>query len=258
MMDTVQIVIVLLTFFLAGLVKGVIGLGLPTISLAILTVAINLESAMALMLAPSLVTNLWQGFSGCNTRYLLSRLWPFLVATATVVFIGSLLFALTKQQWLSALLGLLIILYALSSMFGWCWQASTDVLTQASTKSYIKKDTTIALAAGALNGLLTGLTGSFVVPGVMYLQSLDFDKDRFVQAMGLLFSVSTVALAAALWLQHRLPQSLSLVSLLAVIPAMLGMPFGQKLARRLTEKKFKKLFFSALLLLGAYLIVTSI
>jgi len=226
MMDTVQIVIVLLTFFLAGLVKGVIGLGLPTISLAILTVAINLESAMALMLAPSLVTNLWQGFSGCNTRYLLSRLWPFLVATATVVFIGSLLFALT--------------------------------LTQASTKSYIKKDTTIALAAGALNGLLTGLTGSFVVPGVMYLQSLDFDKDRFVQAMGLLFSVSTVALAAALWLQHRLPQSLSLVSLLAVIPAMLGMPFGQKLARRLTEKKFKKLFFSALLLLGAYLIVTSI
>jgi len=95
MMDTVQIVIVLLTFFLAGLVKGVIGLGLPTISLAILTVAINLESAMALMLAPSLVTNLWQGFSGCNTRYLLSRLWPFLVATATVVFIGSLLFALT-------------------------------------------------------------------------------------------------------------------------------------------------------------------
>ena len=74
--------------------------------------------------------------------------------------------------------------------------------------------------------------------------------------MGLLFSVSTVALAAALWLQDRLPQSLSLISMLAVIPAMLGMPLGQRLARRLTEKRFKELFYITLLLLGAYLIVS--
>ena len=258
MMDAVQIVMVLLTFFLAGLVKGVIGLGLPTISLAIITVAINLETAMALLLAPSLVTNLWQGFAGSSTRYLLSRLWLFLIVTASVVFVGSLLFTLTNQQWLSALLGLLIIIYALSSMFGWRWRTSTDVLTQSPTKSLIKKDAKIAIAAGALNGLLTGLTGSFVVPGVMYLQNFGFEKDRFVQAMGLLFSVSTVALAAALWLQDRLPQSLSLISMLAVIPAMLGMPLGQRLARRLTEKRFKELFYITLLLLGAYLVVTSL
>lgn len=92
----------------------------------------------------------------------------------------------------------------------------------------------------------------------MYLQSLGFDKDRFVQAMGLLFSVSTIALAIALWLQHRLPQSLSLVSLVAVIPAMAGMPLGRRLASGLTEKRFKDLFFLTLLLLGSYLLVTSL
>jgi len=198
------------------------------------------------LLAPSLVTNLWQGFAGSSTRYLLSRLWLFFAVTASIVFLGSILFTLTKQQSLSALLGLLIILYALSSMFGWRWQAPEG------------KDPKIAIAAGALNGLLTGLTGSFVVPGVMYLQSLGFDKDRFVQAMGLLFSVSTVALAAALWFQHRLPQSLSLLSLVAVIPAMLGMPLGRQLATRLTEKSFKNLFYITLLLLGTYLFITSL
>ena len=167
-----------------------------------------------------------------------------------------MLFTLTNQQWLSALLGILIIIYALSSMLGWRWQTSSDVLMQSPTKSLVNNDAKIAVAAGALNGLLTGLTGSFVVPGVMYLQNLGFDKDRFVQAMGLLFSVSTVALAAALWLQDRLPQSLSLISMLAVIPAMLGMPLGQRLARRLTEKRFKELFYITLLLLGASLIVS--
>lgn len=249
-MEFAQIVIVLLTFLLAGFVKGVIGLGLPTISLAIITVTINLETAMALLVAPSLVTNLWQGFAGNSTRYLLSRLWLFLAVAAGLVIVGSMLFPLSKPQWLSALLGLLIIVYALSSMFGWRWRASPDLDT--------KNDSVTAVAAGTLNGLLTGLTGSFVFPGVMYLQGLGFDKDRFVQAMGLLFSVSTIALAIALWLQHRLPQSLSLVSLVAVIPAMAGMPLGRRLASGLTEKRFKDLFFLTLLLLGSYLLVTSL
>jgi len=56
--------LILATFLLAGAIKGVIGLGLPSVSLAILTVAIDLESAMVLLLAPSLVTNFWQGLSG--------------------------------------------------------------------------------------------------------------------------------------------------------------------------------------------------
>ena len=60
MIDATTLVI-LTTFLLAGLVKGVIGLGLPTVSLAILTVALDLPSAMVLLLVPSfqyfLITN---------------------------------------------------------------------------------------------------------------------------------------------------------------------------------------------------------
>ena len=42
MLEADALTIVGLTFLLAGLVKGVIGLGLPTISLAVLTVSFGL------------------------------------------------------------------------------------------------------------------------------------------------------------------------------------------------------------------------
>ena len=61
-MDTVVLILVFSTFLLAGMIKGVIGLGLPTVSLAILTVVIGLPQAMALLLVPSLLTNVWQAF----------------------------------------------------------------------------------------------------------------------------------------------------------------------------------------------------
>lgn len=81
--DIATLLAVAATFLVAGAVKGVIGLGLPTVSLALLTVTIGLPQAMAVLLVPSFVTNLWQAASGGNGRVLLARLWPFLVA-ATV------------------------------------------------------------------------------------------------------------------------------------------------------------------------------
>ena len=77
------------TFLLAGTVKGVIGLGLPTVSLALLTVALDLPSAMALLLVPSFVTNLWQSLVGGNAKAIVLRIWPFLVMATGTVWIGA-------------------------------------------------------------------------------------------------------------------------------------------------------------------------
>ena len=77
MFDPTILAIVLATFVLAGTVKGVIGLGLPTVSLALLTVALDLPSAMALLLLPSFITNVWQAAVGGHGREIIKRLWPF-------------------------------------------------------------------------------------------------------------------------------------------------------------------------------------
>jgi len=79
--DVTMVVVVIGTFLIAGAVKGVIGLGLPTVSLAALTVALDLPSAMALLLVPSFVTNLWQAMVGGNAKVILydsgrSLAWP--------------------------------------------------------------------------------------------------------------------------------------------------------------------------------------
>jgi hypothetical protein len=105
MTDTGALILVGLTFPLAGGVKGVIGLGLPTFSLAILTATLGLHSAMALLVAPSLVINVWQALVGGNGLVTIKRIWPLLVFATVTVWIGAMALTLVDVSLLSALLG---------------------------------------------------------------------------------------------------------------------------------------------------------
>lgn len=243
MPDPALLLIAAATFALAGAVKGVIGLGLPTVSLAVLAVATDLHQAMALLLVPSFVTNLWQAVAGGNAGVLLRRLWPFLLAATLAVWPGALALTRVDVSLLSALLGVLLAAYAAVSLAG----VRIAVAARDQTRA--------GLLAGVANGVLTGMTGSFVVPGVLYLQSIGLPRDALIQAMGMLFTASTVALAVALSGNRLLSAELGVVSALGVLPALAGMVLGQHLRRRLSESAFRKVFFVALLALGGYIVV---
>lgn len=233
------------TFLLAGAVKGVIGLGLPTVSLALLTVILDLPTAMVLLLLPSFVTNLWQAVVGGHWRALISRLWPFFIAAAVTVWLGSFALRQLDIDLLVVLLGFLLVSYGTISLLG--RQLSLTARQGLWAGPFI----------GVINGVLTGMTGSFVVPGVMYLQALGLSRDALVQAMGMLFTLSTAALAVALQGQRFLTVDLGLVSAVALIPAMIGMAAGQRLRQRLSEQLFRQIFFWALIVLGLYIIAAS-
>ncbi|MFB3102699.1 MAG: TSUP family transporter, partial [Alphaproteobacteria bacterium] len=111
---------------------------------------------------------------------------------------------------------------------------------------------------GAISGVLTGLTGTFFMPGVPYFQALGFSRDIMVQAMGVLFLVSTASLAVALGGHGRLDTEIGAVSALATVPALLGMVLGARLRRRLSEQRFQQALLAALLLLGSYIAVRSL
>jgi len=242
MFDWATVLIILATFLLAGTVKGVIGLGLPTVSLALLTVAIDLPSAMALLLVPSLLTNLWQALVGGHLKATLARIWPFLALATATVWLGALALTRVDLALLSALLGALLAVYALASLAG------LRLAVPARGEAWIGP------LAGAANGVLTGMTGSFVVPGVLYLQAIGLGRDMLIQAMGLLFTASTLALAAALGGNGLLSVDLGLWSLAAVVPAILGMALGQRIRSALSEALFRRVFFAALLVLGLYIV----
>lgn len=243
MFDLETAVLVIGTFLLAGAIKGVIGLGLPTVSLALLTVAIGLPQAMALLLVPSFATNLWQALVGGNGMAILRRLWPFLLLATGTVWIGAMALTRIDLHWLSALLGMLLITYATVNLAGYRFRIGGE------------REGWVGTLAGAANGVLTGMTGSFVVPGVMFLQAIGLPRDTLVQAMGILFTASTVALGLALQGNSLLTPELGGMSAAALLPALAGMVLGQKVRRRLPEKAFQRVFFVSLLLLGGYILV---
>ncbi len=105
---------------------------------------------------------------------------------------------------------------------------------------------------------LAGMTGSFVVPGVPYLQALALPRDALIQAMGILFTISMVSLAVSLGDHRLLSMELGALSTGAIIPALIGMVVGQKVRQRLSETAFRKVFFISLLLLGVYIVLRSI
>lgn len=246
MPETSVILAVAGTFLLAGMVKGVIGLGLPTVSLALLTVAFDLPSAMALLLVPSFVTNLWQALAGAHTREVAVRIWPFLLMATVTVWIGAAALTRVDLALLTALLGVLLVSYALLSLGG------------VRLAIPLRHENWAGPLIGSANGVLTGMTGSFVVPGVMFLQAIGLPRDRLIQAMGMLFTVSTLALGAALQQANFITVQHGLLSAGAVLPALAGMVLGQRLRARLSEQRFRTVFFIALLLLGAYIIAGAI
>ncbi len=246
MTETNTLILVGLTFLLAGGVKGVIGLGLPTVSLSVLTATLGLHPAMALLVIPSFVTNFWQGIIGGHGREILSRIWPLLVFATTTVWIGATALTRVDVSLLSALLGILIAMYSIVS------------LIHPKVAIPRRWENIAGPVVGTVNGVLTGMTGSFVFPSVLYLQAIRLPRDVFIQAMGILFTASTVALGISLGRHNLLTTELGAVSAASVVPAIIGMLLGQRLRRQMSEALFRRVFFLALLALGLYIVARSI
>ena len=246
MPDPAILILITATFVLAGAVKGVVGLGLPTVALGVLTATLGLQSAMTLMLVPSLVTNIWQVFAGGHTGEVLRRIWPFLLAASVTIWFGAAALVTVDTRYLTALLGILVVVYAVGGLL-----APPFTLPR-------RAESWAGPLFGACNGVFTGMTGSFVFPGVLYLQALGLKRDALIQAMGMTFSVSTLALGVALGGRGLMAGDLAGLSVAAVVPALAGMVLGQKIRKRLPEARFRRVFFIALILLGAYMTLKAV
>ena len=239
--DFTFIALILLVFLIAGGVKGVVGLGLPTVSLAILATFVSVTEAIVLMLVPSLVANVWQALVGGELVNILKRTWTLLAAAAAATFVGADILADADAVVPRTMLGVLLVIYA---VYG---------LTAPQIPEPGRHEGWLSPVMGAFAGLFTGLTGTFVIPGVLYLQALRLPRDTLIQAMGLAFTLATVSLAAALGVQGLVPADLGWISAAAVVPALIGMVIGQWVRQRIPEETFRQVFFAALGLVGVFL-----
>ena len=235
------LIVATLTFLLAGFVKGVIGLGLPTVSMGLLTLVMAPAKAASLLIVPSFVTNVWQLAAGPSFRRLAYRLWPMLAGVVVGTLAGTGLLTGSHAGQAATALGVLLMLYAALGL--------TSVRFSVSPAA----EWWLGPLIGALTGLVTAATGVFVIPAVPYLGALNLDKEEMIQALGLSFTVSTIALAAALAAGGAFDFGDVGASTAALAPALLGMAAGGALRTRFTERTFRRVFFGGLLVLGAHL-----
>ncbi|WP_230530439.1 sulfite exporter TauE/SafE family protein [Microvirga roseola] len=229
------------TFLLAGLVKGVIGLGLPTVAVGLLSIVMLPAQAASLLIVPSLVTNIWQLAAGPRFWNTARRLWPMMAGIAAGTWAGSGLMTGDTADEATIALGFALIVYA--------------ALGLAAVRPSVpaKHENWLSPVIGAGTGLVTAATGVFVIPAVPYLQALGLQKDDLVQALGLSFTVSTIALALTLAQEGVFAASTAAASLLALMPALAGMALGQWVRGRVSERAFRLCFFVGLLMLGGHL-----
>jgi uncharacterized membrane protein YfcA len=233
-----------LTFVLAGMVKGVIGMGLPTVAMSVLGLFMGTPEAVALLAVPTLVTNTWQLVSGPRFGQLLRRLAPLLVSLLIGAIFGSRLLAHTDL--VSAILGGMLAVYGLFGLLA----------PQFHVPPHLERP--LAPLVGLLSGFLYGATGVAAIPLIPYLSSLKLDKDDLIQAFGLTFSVCAIGLTMGLLGGGRMAMSVTWISLLALLPAMLGMLAGQRIRQYMKPLVFRRCFMSWMLVIGLYMLVQAV
>lgn len=243
MTDSIAILVwVSATFIAAGFVKGVVGMGLPTVAMGVLSLGMAPASAAAMLVVPSLVTNIWQLLAGPTFGGLLRRMATMMLT----VFVGTILGigVLTGQS--ASLAG--AALGAVLALYGAVGLTAPRFTVSAKIEPWLSP------VVGLVTGLVTGATGVFVIPAVPYLNSLGLAKEELIQALGLSFTVSTLALACALGLNGQFHLPAVFGSLLAVAPALAGMFVGQRVRSKLQPQVFRRWFFVGLVALGIYML----
>ena len=227
-------------FVLAGGVKGVTGMGLPTVAMSLLGLWMAPAQAAAMLVVPSLATNVAQ-CRGPHGRRLAARLWPGWVALAVVTVaapgFGSAASAASAGRWLGAIL----IAYG-------AWGLWRPALPDGSARG-----AWLGAVAGAATGVVTAFTAVFVLPWLPYLQSLRLGKDEMVQALGLSFTVATLALAVRVQASappEWLSASWAFTACIALAGAFAGLKLGEALRGRLAGPAFQKALFLVFVALG--------
>jgi uncharacterized membrane protein YfcA len=233
-------------FLLAGFVKGVIGLGLPTVSMGLLAVAMPPAQALAIVIVPAIITNIWQTFVGPYLRDIIRRLWPLMVGVVVGIWLNSDMLTGPYAHLGSIVLGVLLVIYAIIGLSKFSFSVAR------------RDEKWIGGIVGVITGAVSAATGVQVIPSMPFMQAIGMEKDELVQALGVFFTVATVSLGFNLTSAGLLTAATALPGGVAMVAAFTGMFIGQAVRSRLQPEVFRRWFLVAMILLGTYIAASSI
>src|SRR3981189_3452242 len=235
------LILIAAAFLLAGFVKGVTGLGLPTVAMGLLAVTMQPSRALAIVIVPAIVTNIWQTFVGPYLRDIIRRLWPLMAGTVVGIWLNAGMLTGPYARYGTIVLGVLLVIYAIVGLSKFSFSvARTD-------------EKWIGGIVGLITGVISAGTGVQVIPSMPFMQAIGMEKDELVQALGVFFTVATLALAFNLTTTGLLTTATALPGAVAMVAAFAGMFIGQAVRSRMRPEAFRRWFLIAMIFLGLYL-----
>ncbi|MEP3276525.1 MAG: sulfite exporter TauE/SafE family protein [Stappiaceae bacterium] len=235
-----------LVFLLAGAIKGLVGIGLPTAVIGVLSQFTDPRQAIALLILPVLISNIWQVHKNRMFRKSLVLFWPFSITMAVGIWYFTQFAASVSSTVLSGLVGGVMMVFVFATLF-----------TQPfSIASHLDKP--VQIFAGSIAGVMGGLTSLWAPPMLIYLMSQPLKKDEFVGALGFLILAGTIPLAGG-YIQAGLTSPTVMVySAAMTVPTLVGVSIGEYGRKFLNGDQFRSLLLLIFFLLGANLIRISI
>ena len=215
-MTTPDIVFGLAVFLLAGTVKGLVGLGLPTITIALTSLFLPLTEAIALIALPTIFTNVWQAAIGGQFRVIVRRQWPLIVPLVVSLYLTMWLVGQRGPSWAFLVLAAVLVLYSGLGLLRIRLHIHADL------------ERPLAPVIGVVSGFVAGLVGVPIIPLMPYLQGLDIKPSELVQTLGVVLFATSLILTASLLFFGLLDGLRAIVSAVAVVPALAGMGIGQQ------------------------------
>ena len=228
-------------FLLAGFIKGALGLGLPTVAMGLLAVTMPPGQAIAIVIVPAIVTNIWQTFGGPYFRDIMRRLWPLMVGTVIGIWLNAGSLTGPYAPYGTVVLGVLLVVNAVVG------------LSKFNFKVARRNEKWIGGIVGVITGVISAATGVQVIPSMPFMQAIGMEKDELVQALGVFFTVATVALAFNLTAAGLLTAATALPGAVAMAASFAGMFIGQAVRSRMQPEVFRRWFLIAMIFLGLYL-----
>ena len=242
-MEFELVAILTAAFAVGGIVKGVVALGLPMVSIAILLNFLPPLAVLGTIVMPTLVTNLWQAARLGSMLVPLKRFWPMILTGLVFLFIGAQIIVAMDTDVLFGLLGTFLAIFSAISL------ASPNMPP-------LKPETEkwAGPLAGAMGGLMGGISSIWGPPMTMYFVMLKLPKDVFVRSVGMAWFAFSVPLAVAYWRNGIFTGDVVYLSLYACIPGMIGIRIGEIIRERIDQDTFRKVMFIVLMLIGLNLI----
>ena len=229
-------------FFLAAFVKGVTGLGFSTTALPFLVLTIGLKETLPLLIIPSILSNLLVMRSAGYFRVSCSQFWPLYIATLPGIVVGLILLNSFDSHTCAAVLGAVLVIYSAMAL-----RNPTFRLTNAKVRW-------LQTPVGCVTGVLNGMTGSQVVPVVPKLLSLPIERDHFVQASNISFTLSSLVMSLGLTQLGLMTLETNAISSFGIILVFAGVQLGTRFRRWLSPSMFRRTVLIVLICLGSSLV----